>query len=68
MSAKYGRSAAVPCRGKPGGACDDVQTTSQAMAARGVRFTQEPRPMSWGVFAIFQDPNGTWFGLRQPEP
>ena len=48
--------------------CDDIQKKYQAMAARGVSFTQPPKEMLWGPFAIFVDPEGTWFGLRQGRP
>jgi len=30
-----------------------------------VKFTQPPKEMLWGPFAIFVDPEGNWFGLRQ---
>ncbi len=46
-------------------ACDDIQATHEAMAGRGVEFTQEPRQMPWGWFAIFIDEDGNWYGLRQ---
>ena len=46
-------------------ACDDIQSTYAGMAARGVEFTQEPRKMPWGWFAIFIDEDGNWYGLRQ---
>ena len=45
--------------------CDDIQATYQQMAGRGVTFTQAPKPMPWGPFAIFLDPEGNWFGLRE---
>jgi lactoylglutathione lyase len=44
--------------------CDNIQTTFEEMRDRGVQFTQEPKEMSWGTFAIFLDPEGNWFGLR----
>ena len=45
--------------------CDDIQATYQQLAGRGVTFTQPPKAMPWGAFAIFLDPEGNWFGLRQ---
>jgi predicted enzyme related to lactoylglutathione lyase len=38
------------------------------MRARDVRFTQEPTDLPWGPFAIFLDPDGNWFGLREQTP
>ena len=35
------------------------------MAGRGVEFSQEPKEMPWGKFAIFLDPEGNWYGLRE---
>ena len=46
-------------------ACDDVQAAYAAMSARGVHFRQPPREMPWGPFAIFEDAEGNWYGLRQ---
>jgi lactoylglutathione lyase len=44
--------------------CEDVHRTYEAMRDRGVQFTQPPKEMPWGPFAIFMDPDGNWFGLR----
>jgi lactoylglutathione lyase len=44
--------------------CDNIQKTFEEMRDRGVQFTQEPKEMPWGTFAIFLDPEGNWFGLR----
>ena len=44
--------------------CDDIQKTHAAMAARGVAFTEEPKEMPWGMFAIFRDPDGNEFVLK----
>lgn len=44
--------------------CDDVRKTYEEMSARGVKFVQEPKTMSWGTFAIFQDPDGNEFVLK----
>ena len=44
--------------------CDDIRKTHEEMAARAVEFTEEPKKMPWGMFAIFQDPDGNEFVLR----
>jgi predicted enzyme related to lactoylglutathione lyase len=44
--------------------CDDIEKTYEEMHERGVQFTQPPKEMPWGPFAIFVDPEGNWFGLR----
>ena len=44
--------------------CDDIQVTYEAMSSRGVPFTQPPKDMPWGKFAIFEDHDGNWYGLR----
>jgi lactoylglutathione lyase len=44
--------------------CEDVQSTYRELRDRGVQFTQEPKDMPWGPFAIFIDPDGNSFGLR----
>lgn len=44
--------------------CDDIAKTYEEMRDRGVQFTQPPKEMTWGPFAIFVDPDGNWFGLR----
>ena len=48
--------------------CEDIQQTYEEMASRGVDFTQPPQSMGWGMFAIFNDLDGNWYGLRQGEP
>ena len=45
--------------------CDNIKETHKAMAGQGVRFSQEPKEMPWGHFAIFLDPEGNWYGLRE---
>ena len=45
--------------------CDDIAKTYKSMAERGVEFSQEPKEMPWGKFAIFLDPEGNWYGLRE---
>ena len=44
--------------------CENMQETHREMASRGVEFTQEPEKMPWGMFAIFNDLDGNWFGLK----
>jgi lactoylglutathione lyase len=44
--------------------CDDVGKSYEEMRGRGVEFTQPPQALPWGPFAVFIDPEGTWFGLR----
>ena len=45
--------------------CEDIAGTYESMAARGVEFSREPEEMPWGKFAIFMDPEGNWYGLRE---
>ena len=45
--------------------CEDIHATHQQLAARGVTFTQPPKAMPWGLFAIFLDNEDNWFGLRE---
>ena len=45
--------------------CANLHETHKAMAGRGVEFTQQPKEMPWGQFAIFLDPEGNWYGLRE---
>jgi catechol 2,3-dioxygenase-like lactoylglutathione lyase family enzyme len=42
---------------------DDVVDTHRELAARGVRFIQEPKQADWGTSAIFADPDGNQFVL-----
>ena len=44
---------------------ENLRATYEEMRSRGVEFMQEPQDMPWGPFAIFLDPEGNWFGLRQ---
>lgn len=48
--------------------CDDITKRHAEMAARGVQFTQPPKEMPWGPFAIFLDTEGNWYGLREERP
>ena len=45
--------------------CQDLQEKYQEMSSREVTFTEPPKQMPWGQFAIFLDTEGNWFGLRQ---
>jgi predicted enzyme related to lactoylglutathione lyase len=45
--------------------CDDLQKKYEELSSRGVVFTQPPKELPWGPFAIFADNEGNWFGLRQ---
>ena len=47
--------------------CLSVKDTHNDMSARGVEFSQAPQEMGWGPFAIFEDPEGNSFGLRESE-
>lgn len=42
---------------------DDVQATFESLSERGVEFVQEPKTESWGVSAVFKDPDGNAFVL-----
>lgn len=45
---------------------DDIQQTYEALAGRGVRFTEVPTMQPWGmVQAQFVDPDGNGFVLHQ---
>jgi catechol 2,3-dioxygenase-like lactoylglutathione lyase family enzyme len=40
---------------------DDVMATCKDLAAKGVKFIQEPQKADWGTAAIFADPDGNQF-------
>ena len=44
-------------------AADNVETTYQALAAKGVEFLSPPQKQPWGTFAVFKDPDGNQFVL-----
>jgi len=44
--------------------CEDILVTAERMTAKGVKFTQEPRKMSWGTYAKFVDLDGNEFMLK----
>src|SRR5436309_4331280 len=46
--------------------CENMRETFERMHGRGIRFVQEPKTDTlWGPFAIFVDPEGNWYGLRE---
>ncbi len=45
---------------------DDVMATHRELAAKGVKFIQEPQQADWGTAAIFADPDGNQFVLSSP--
>jgi len=45
---------------------DDVIATHRELAAKGVKFIQEPQQADWGTAAIFADPDGNQFVLGSP--
>ncbi|MDF2772230.1 MAG: Glyoxalase/bleomycin resistance protein/dioxygenase [Geminicoccaceae bacterium] len=45
---------------------DDVKATHRELAAKGVKFVQEPQEADWGTAAIFADPDGNQFVLSSP--
>jgi lactoylglutathione lyase len=47
--------------------CESLQKTYEELSERGVHFTQEPKEMPWGPFAIFIDLDGNWFGLKEQQ-
>jgi len=42
---------------------DDVKATHRELAAKGVKFIQEPQEADWGTAAVFADPDGNQFVL-----
>ncbi len=44
----------------------DCRRDADALAGRGVRFTQPPAEMPFGIQAQFTDPSGNLFSLTQP--
>jgi catechol 2,3-dioxygenase-like lactoylglutathione lyase family enzyme len=47
---------------------DDFWRDYQAMKARGVRFTEEPRREAYGTVVVFLDLYGNKWDLVQPDP
>jgi hypothetical protein len=46
-------------------ATSDCQGDHDALAGRGVEFTQEPAERPYGVEAIMRDDSGNWFSFTQ---
>ena len=44
---------------------DDLEATHRELAAKGVTFPAPPVKQPWGWWAMFEDPEGTRFALRQ---
>jgi predicted enzyme related to lactoylglutathione lyase len=49
-------------------ACDDIGRTHRELAERGVRFSTPPTRMPFGWWAVFEDDEGTRYGLGQKGP
>jgi len=47
---------------------DDVMANYEAMAARGVEFTEKPTPQPYGIDCGFRDPSGNSVRLAQRSP
>ncbi|WP_093229124.1 VOC family protein [Thermoflavimicrobium dichotomicum] len=45
--------------------CQDIQQTYEKLKANGVEFKEEPKKMRWGTFAIFKDPEGNEFVIKE---
>jgi len=45
--------------------CDDIEATYKELRERGVEFKDAPRDQPGGVMAIFVDPDGNAFVLRE---
>lgn len=49
-------------------ATNNIEKTHQELAAKGVKFTEEPAKQEWGgIQALFADPDGNMFVLVQLE-
>ena len=48
--------------------CDDIERTYRELAERGVRFSTPPKEMPFGWWAVFEDDEGTRYGLGQDGP
>ncbi len=46
--------------------CGDVVRTAEALKAKGVEITEQPRTEPWGGWAEFKDFEGNEFGLHSP--
>lgn len=45
----------------------DIQKTYEELSAKGVEFLRPPEDKFYGIEAIFKDPSGNWFSLKQPK-
>jgi lactoylglutathione lyase len=43
---------------------DDIDKTYKELKAKGVKFTHPPKDEGWGVYAMFEDPDGNVFWLN----
>jgi predicted enzyme related to lactoylglutathione lyase len=43
---------------------EDVYKIREVLKARGIEFTEEPRTMPWGAWAMFKDSEGNVHGVR----
>jgi len=48
--------------------CEDLATTHEELAARGVEFPQPPVRQPFGWWSMFNDSEGNRFALEQAEP
>lgn len=46
--------------------CDDVRSTFDALATRGVEIASDPRELSWGVLGSIRLPSGAELGIYEP--
>jgi catechol 2,3-dioxygenase-like lactoylglutathione lyase family enzyme len=61
---------ALVAKGAAGGlffTADDVRSTHEELARRGVEFTQEPTQQPYGVDAGFRDPSGNHIRVMQSQ-
>jgi predicted enzyme related to lactoylglutathione lyase len=47
--------------------CSDVVAECKRLEALGVRISMPAKQLSWGMFAIFADPDGNEFGMTGQE-
>ena len=44
---------------------EDISELAAGMKSRGAKFTQDVKKESWGTYAMFADPDGNEYWLRQ---
>lgn len=44
--------------------CDNIEHMFHNLTSKGVKFTQEPKNMAWGTYAIFTDIYGNEFVMK----